>query len=101
MIELVCSIAAVLVSIVSATAAGVWVVSQKHAISREDLDQILSPIVAKLDRLNEKLADFAANYVKRDEFNHTIDGLRHKVVNHISNVDIHLNNHEKTNHTLD
>lgn len=101
MIAIIVSVVSCIVAIVSATAAGVWAVSQRQIIRREDLDKILEPITLRLEKLTDKFSEFAADYVKRDEFNHTIDGLRQKIVGHLSNGDIHVNSHEKVVQKVD
>jgi hypothetical protein len=70
--------------------AATWVIAQKTGIRRADLNQIVTDVTNRMDKLIEKIDKIAQDSVKRAEFQEEIHILRNKVTKHIENHNIHV-----------
>lgn len=89
--ELLLSIAAIVVSLLGATATAAWNIAKKTSLSRTDLDAVVASLTARMDALLDKLNIIATNSVTRAEFSDELHILRKKITEHVSDHSIHVN----------
>ena len=87
--NIIVSIAALVVSALSAVVSTVWSLARKDSLRREDIDNILSRVTDRIEKLVDKIDKLTENSVRRDEFQNELHILREKVTKHIGNIDIH------------